>query len=83
MAARHREPPNLQADLADWLNGFGRREKIDGRDYHAAGRAIIMENALDQMYPEAWVHVRDSLVYECTVSHEYGDGWMGECSCPV
>jgi hypothetical protein len=77
------KPAQLRLDLSHWLSTFPAATRAKGRDYHARG--LVGPLTLEPEPPQTIAHaeVRGSMDYECTLVHAPGEGWDGECSCPV
>ena len=76
-------PSQIRIDLAGWLNDFALPARTKGRDYYARGHVAALETAIDRSPLTVYAAVRGTEIYECTLTHTPGDGWDGECSCPV
>ncbi len=83
MAADPTSPDILRIDLAGWLAEFDVRDRAKGRDYYDRGRVLAMEVGYDSSRTIAAAVVRGNHDYDCTLTHYAGEGWSGQCDCPV
>jgi hypothetical protein len=73
----------FRIDLAGWLGDFDPHDRKKGRRYYDEGRFIALEISHEGPEPVASAVVRGEEDYECTLTHLPGEGWDGECTCPV
>lgn len=73
----------LRIELAGWLAEFDVRDRARGRDYYERGRVLAMEVGYDSPRTIAAAVVRGEHEYSCALTHVAGEGWHGECECPV
>ena len=84
MSAGSPPPPSqLRIDLAGWLNGFALPDRTKGRDYYSRGNVVSLEQAVDSPTTSVFAAVRGTEIYECSLTYQPGEGWTGDCSCPV
>ncbi len=70
-------------DLAGWLNDFPPGSRAKGRSYYGQGRVRLLKFSPDPPHAAASATVQGTLPYEVTLRYVAGEGWDGECSCPV
>jgi hypothetical protein len=76
-------PSPLRIDLAGWLNDFALPDRTKGRDYYSRGLVSDLEFSPSPKLSTATATVRGTHLYACTLGHTPGEGWTGDCSCPV
>ena len=76
-------PSQLRIDLAGWLNEFAMADRTKGREYYSQGKVGSLERIIDSLTTTVFAAVQGGEIYECSLTHNPGEGWSGNCSCPV